>query len=549
MRTLNRPRRLVVPLALLAVAGTGLAAYGAVAGDPVRYRTVQAAVGDVEQVLDLTGVVAATGRADLSFGTAGEVSRVPVAVGDRVEPGDVIAVLDRASLRAAVDRARADLASAKAQLADDRDAQTAAVATTATTAATTGTGPTPGAVTSKESKAAAPAATPDLGALTAQQDAVLAAQTSASTALATSTTALRTQQAACVATEAPVATETPADATAPADESAADPTDDACAEALAIVQSTQAATAAAQDALQRALSTLATTLTAALGDLTVGAGNAGNAGNAPSSTAAPSTADSGSPTPGGSSRTVTAATLAEDQAAIDRARADLTSARADLRAAVVRAPAGGTVSALSVAPGDDVAAGAAAAVVVAPGVTTVALEATESQAAQLAVGTPVAATPAGAGKSLSGVVGRVARVPTSSTDPGAEPTYRVEVALDRHDLTLPDGLPAAVEVVVARAADAVTVPASAVTDGTVTTLVDGAVRQVRVTTGIVGGTAVEILDGVDAGTEIVLADLDADLPSGDGQDQGPGGFGGGGLGGLGGGVRMGPPGGGITVRR
>ncbi|MDQ6527065.1 HlyD family efflux transporter periplasmic adaptor subunit [Nocardioides sp. LHD-245] len=564
MRTLSG-RRLVVPLAVLAVAGTGLAAYGAAADDAVRYRTVQAALGDVEQVLDLSGVVEATGRADLAFGTAGEVSRVPVAVGDQVRQGEVIAVLDRASLRASVDRGRADLASAKAQLAADRDTQAAAVAA----AASSSTAGKSDGKSAAKSPTTAPSATssptaaptPDLAVLTAQQDAVLAAQTAAGTALATSTAALHTQQTACAAS-GPATGEESARATVDgADQPTGHPAEgttvtDDCARALAAVQSAQAATADAQDTLQQALTTLTATLTAALGELTaqdaVGADTSGKGGN-PTATATPTPTTGGTGGPGGTggasanggdTRTVTAATLADDQAAIDRARADLAAARADLRAAVVRAPAGGTVVALPVARGDVVATGDTVAVVVAPGVTTVALEATAAQAAQLAVGTPVVATPAGADEPLIGVVGRVAGVPTSTTDTDADPTYAVEVTLDQRNLTLPDGLPAAVEVVVASAEDAVTLPASAVADGTVTTLVGAETRQVPVVTGVVGGTEVEILDGIEAGTEVVLADLDADLPSGGSEDQGPGG-----LGGDLGVVRMGPPGSGVTIRR
>lgn len=570
MRALRRaPRRVVVPLAVLALAGAGFAAYGATGDDAVSYRTVAAATGDVEQTLDLSGVIGASGRSDLAFGTDGEVARVPVAVGDEVEQGQVIAVLDRASLRAAVDRARSDLASAKARLADDEDAQAASVssATTSTPSAKDSSGPSGSSGSSgSPTKGATPTATtPVLTALTVQQDAVTSAQSAASSALEKSTAALATQEQACRATATPTAdasTDDPTDD--PSDDPTDDPTDapggeptdgagvdEACTQALAAVQSAQSATAQAQQALQDAISTLTATLTAALGDLATGSGAASAPATSDAPTADAPAADTPSsdatPSDASSSRTVTAATLADDQASIDKARSGLATARADLEAAVVRAPAAGTVTSLSVARGEDVSSGDTVAVVVAPGVTTVFLEVTETQAAQLRKGTAVEATPSGATDPLAGEISRVSNVPTSSdsaSDTTSDPTYAVDVTLDERDLGLPEGLPASVAVVVGSARDAVTVPASAVSDGTVTTLVDGRAERVRVTTGIVGSTEVEIVDGIEAGTRVVLADLDADLPSSDGQDQQRfgGGFGGDG-------VRMGPPGGSLMIRR
>ncbi|WP_141799375.1 biotin/lipoyl-binding protein [Nocardioides sp. SLBN-35] len=556
------PRRVVVPLAVLALAGTGFAAYGAAGDDAVSYRTVAAATGDVEQTLDLSGVIGASGRSDLAFGTDGEVTRVPVAVGDEVRQGQVIAVLDRAALRAAVDQARSDLASAKARLVDDEDAQAASVSTaTTSTPATAEPSGSSGASGSPTKSATPTATTPDLTALTAQQDAVTSAQSTAGTALERSTTALATQEQACRATADP----TDAPSSDPTDPPSSEPTDGSgldedCTQALAAVQSAQSATAQAQQALQDAISTLTATLTSALGDLATGSGAATSdtptsatptsgapTSGAPTSDAAPSDA---APSDAAPSRTVTAATLADDQAAIDKAKSDLASARADLEAAAVRAPAAGTVTSLSVAKGDDVSSGDTIAVVVAPGVTTVSLEVTETQAARLRTGTAVEATPSGATDPLAGEISRVSNVPTTSasdstSDTASDPTYAVDITLDERDLALPEGLPASVEVVVGSAQDAVTVPASAISDGTVTTLVDGRAERVRVTTGIVGSTDVEIVDGIEAGTRVVLADLDADLPSSDGQDQQ--GFGGGGFGGNG--VRMGPPGGSVTIRR
>lgn len=558
MRALIRTRRVALPLAALALAGTGIAAYGAVADEAPQYRTVAASVGDVDQVLSLAGVIESSGRSDLAFGANGTVARVPVAQGDPVDKGDVIAVLDRAALRAAVDRAKSDLAKAKAQLAEDRDAQASAVSTAATSTTDTPSAPTPAARPSadptKDTGPGNPGNAALLARLAAQQDAVIAAQKAASAALATGAEALTTQQQVCAASDTPAeptGTPTGTPTEDASDDASEDPgtssgVSDGCQAALAAVQSAQAAAASAQAALQTALETLGATLTTALGtveepdqdgadDSADDSGDDSADDKADTGAAAPGAGDTTGSPDGQAARTVTAATLAQDQASIDRSAADLASAQASLRAAVVRAPADGTVVSLAVAPGGSVSSGDTVAILVAPGLTTVSLEVTATQAAQLKAGAEVDVTPAGASAALKGSITRVENVPASS-DSGEDPTYSVEVTLDERDLSLPDGIPAAVAVVVGSAADVVTVPASAVVDGAVTVLDAGQARRARVTTGIVGSTEVEIVDGLDAGEEVVLADLGADLPSADNEDQdgdriefgGPGGFSGGG---------------------
>jgi multidrug efflux pump subunit AcrA (membrane-fusion protein) len=90
-----------------------------------------------------------------------------------------------------------------------------------------------------------------------------------------------------------------------------------------------------------------------------------------------------------------------------------------------------------------------------------------------------------------------------------------------------------VSVVVGRASGVLTVPTSAVSSGTVQVLAGGKVTPRPVTTGIVGSTRTEITDGLSLGDEVVVADLNAALPSSDspqdrlrGPDNGFGGFGG-----------------------
>lgn len=346
-----------------------------------------------------------------------------------------------------------------------------------------------------------------------------------------------------------------------------------CQQALAAVQSAQATVAGAQSKLQAAMEDLAGTLDSAVKTLDPAPqqqagpeeGQQPQAGPQqpaeqpqlepqpmePEQAAPGSVPDATEPSASraGASETVTAATLARDQATIDQATVDVLTAQEALAAAVVRAPASGQVVSLSAAHGDDVAAGSAAAVVVGKGLTVVDVEVSASQAAQLETGQEVSVTPAGAEEPLSGTVTGIRNTPveddpsqTGTFRPAAssETKYPVAVTLDRTDLALASGMPASVEITVGRVTDTLTVPTSAVSNGAVTVLEDGETSSVRVTTGVMGDARTEIIEGLEEGTQVVLADLAAELPTGGSQTGPTGGFGGGG-GRFGGGRRGGAP--------
>ena len=99
------------------------------------------------------------------------------------------------------------------------------------------------------------------------------------------------------------------------------------------------------------------------------------------------------------------------------------------------------------------------------------------------------------------------------------PEYAVVVSLDPTDARLFDGASAQVTIMVGGNEETLTVPTSAVhVDGaatTVTVLRDGEPVVVEVTTGAVGSELTEILEGLAAGDEVVLADLTQSLPGGD----------------------------------
>lgn len=498
----HRTRRFRWPALVVAgvlVAGSGTAYAVTNEGSTGNYRTVRATKGDVEQVLSTSGTVDAARRADLEFATSGTVASVKVAVGDTVKAGQVVATLDTATLEAAVIRAKASVAKAVAQLESDEDAQAQAVSD----AASSPQASSPKGNDSPSSGGGDTAAT--LAALKAQQEAVTKAQTAASAAISAAKDALAAQTQACADAYQDQPTADPTDAAQ--DQATDDNT--ACATALAAVQARQDDVADAQDTLATALSTLAATLSHALATLTTSQTPTGSA--AARSSASAETSDTPSASSDPTSGTVTAAQLAADQAQIEQARADLVDARQQLRQAVLRSTRSGRVVALDLAKGDTVSAGDTVATVVGGRAVTIETTVAESRIGQVKVGQKVRVTMPGETDTAEGAVTAIGLVADSSSGTAS---YPVTVSVEDPAISLPAGSQAMLSIVVSTATDVVTVPTSAVTrrgdgDSAVVQTWDGStLSRKSVTIGTVGAREVEITDGLSAGDEVVLADID-----------------------------------------
>jgi macrolide-specific efflux system membrane fusion protein len=81
--------------------------------------TATVARGTYKTTVSATGTITPKRQDDLTFTSSGTVTEVDVAVGDKVQKGDVLARIDTASLQAQVDAAAAQVTAAKAQLSDD----------------------------------------------------------------------------------------------------------------------------------------------------------------------------------------------------------------------------------------------------------------------------------------------------------------------------------------------------------------------------------------------------------------------------------------------
>ncbi len=200
----------------------------------------------------------------------------------------------------------------------------------------------------------------------------------------------------------------------------------------------------------------------------------------------------------------------------------MAEAQADLAAATLTAPFGGTIMAADVTAGDSVSTSDRAFVLIGDGDNTATLSVPVDDLPGIEVGQAAKITP-GAAATVEGEVSSIGLTPEASDDQSSATTYRVTVRIDG-DIAAPEGSAASVALVTGTAAGVVTLPTSAVTrrtatQGTVLVLGDdGKVSRSQVTLGAMGDTSIAVTDGITAGQRVVVADLEAALPSSDTAD-------------------------------
>ena len=165
-------------------------------------------------------------------------------------------------------------------------------------------------------------------------------------------------------------------------------------------------------------------------------------------------------------------------------------------------------------PGDEVSAASAdqAIVVAGDGGYEVTTTVSVSELPALEVGQAVSVSPDGRDVQLEGEIVAIGVAATDGTT-----GYPVTIALDEAaDAALRNGAIASVAITTAGANDTLVVPTSAVTvDGNTATVMayDGAdTTEVTVEVGAIGSTWTEIRSGLEAGQQVVLADLSEPLP-------------------------------------
>ena len=239
--------------------------------------------------------------------------------------------------------------------------------------------------------------------------------------------------------------------------------------------------------------------------------------------------------------------LASDQATIDSDQATLVKAQQSLAEAGLTSPMAGTVASVSLQVGQSVSAGSTsdAVQIINSGTYETTASLTSSQVATVKVGDAAQVTVDGTAGSLPGVVSRVGPVLVS----GSTYSYPVVVALQGSGSGIAAGSAGQVQIDLARAANTLVVPTSAVhttsAGRSYVTVLRGDKQVTQpVTVGVVGATYTQIVSGLSRGTTVILANLSTPVPSSStnsntGRFGGFGGLGGGGgfagRGGLGGG--------------
>jgi len=117
-----------IAVALLAAGGVGVWTVTRPSSSDAAVPTlVSATTSTIRQSVSATGTLEPAHRADLSFVVSGTVTSVPVAVGDVVKVGTVLAKVDSAALQTAVTLAQANVTATQDQLTAQKNAGASAV--------------------------------------------------------------------------------------------------------------------------------------------------------------------------------------------------------------------------------------------------------------------------------------------------------------------------------------------------------------------------------------------------------------------------------------
>ncbi|HSY15748.1 MAG TPA: hypothetical protein VK816_07165, partial [Jatrophihabitantaceae bacterium] len=208
-----------------------------------------------------------------------------------------------------------------------------------------------------------------------------------------------------------------------------------------------------------------------------------------------------------------ASQLAADQAEIDAAQAQLALAQQNLAAATLTSPISGVVGAVGLTAGSN--SGAKSITILGTGVEQVDTAVPLSEISLVKAGESVSVMADGQASSLHGTVTSIALL---STTTGSSVTFPVTVALDAGSPHLFDGSGADVAITTGTAANAITVPNSAIHTGfgtshTVTVVKDGKASTVQVTLGVAGTDLTQVETGLKAGQQVEIADPSVPLPS------------------------------------
>jgi HlyD family secretion protein len=495
-------------------------------GTAAGLRTAEATTQSVDQELDAVASIEPVSQASVAFPVAGTVATVDVSVGEEVSTGQVLATLETEELERELRDAEAQLDQAELNLERALNGESVmggtgaggeeaggGMPTSSSSASTTATATEAVWNTADDTVGVvevAQAAGPSDAEISAAQQAVVSAQQAADAAQGNASAAVANAMSLCATVGTADAAGFPAALAA-------------CSDALDAATAAQQAVTSAQEQVDAAAATLdglldqratalaeqgAETPTAEpeaqapeggtpeggdLGDLGGGTGDLGSGG----------TGDTG----------VSSAQLIALQQEVDVAVLGVLAAQQGVDQATIMSPVDGTVAAVQLASGDDVDAASSTAhvLVVSDGGFEATFSVSVDDVPDLEVGQAAEVLPDGQTEAIEGEVVAIGVAAEGSS-------YPVTIGIDGDTSELGNGSVASVSVTTQAAEEVVAVPTSAVSvqgDRSTVQVVDGGdVREVEVETGAVGATWIEVLDGLEAGEEVVLADLDEPLPSG-----------------------------------
>jgi multidrug efflux pump subunit AcrA (membrane-fusion protein) len=447
---------------VVVLGGAGGFVYSRVGGAAaVTYRTEAAVLGTVTQTISLSGNLTPTDETNLDFGSSGKVTAVDVQPGNSVTAGETLATIDPTALQAQLASAQANLASAQAKLALDQAGSSIA----------------------------------------SDRQSLANAQTSLTDTTTSDTLKISQAQAAVTTAQSEYTTDgCGTSSPLPACTSPNGGDDQTLQNAESTLQSTQLS---AQQSLDQAEAQV----TSAQDQL--------------------STAEAQQP-----------AQIELDQASVQEDQVTVSADQAAVAGATLTAPAAGEVAEVNISVGESVSGSSSsgssggssgsssasgssgsssstyAIVVITPGLFSVTGSVSDAQVDEIVNGLAAEITPAGSTEAYPGTVTEVAPVATISSGVA---TFPVTVTISGTHPELKSGMSASVSVIVNQVSQVLTVPTSAVTTAgsgsTVQVLADGAPETVAVTVGASDAERTQILSGLNAGEQVVIARITATIPS------------------------------------
>ena len=109
-------KKLLIGIILVIFIGGGVLAYNFTKKPAPKYTTAEVVKGEILQTVSATGTVEAETKLDLRFMNSGKIKEINVQVGDSVQKNEVLSKLDTAQLESQLNKAKAGLSAAQANL-------------------------------------------------------------------------------------------------------------------------------------------------------------------------------------------------------------------------------------------------------------------------------------------------------------------------------------------------------------------------------------------------------------------------------------------------